>query len=460
MKQPDPHAIVVVDLAYGDCGKGTIVDYLAAAHGAHTVVRFNGGPQAGHNVVTPDRRHHTFSQIGSGAFVAGVRTLLSRFTLIEPYAMLNEARHLAALGVREPLAGVSIDRRCAVITPAHQAANRIREIARGAGAHGTCGMGVGEAVADTIERPELTIRAGELADRHVVHAKLRAIRDVKYDELRDILYGIASRHPAADLAVRTLRDASWIDAAVDNYAHLAALVALVDEARVRSILSRPGVTIFEGAQGVLLDEWVGFHPHTTWSTTTFANAQTLLAEAGHCARRTRLGVLRCYFTRHGAGPFVSGADPDMQSRLPEPHNDAGGWQGAFRVGRFDAVAARYAVAATGPVDALAVTHLDRAARLPAELCTAYEIAGEDDSFVATTLGVATDIRPVDPNDFARRRRLTDALRRCRPVFTALSQVTADTFVRAIERELRVPVRLTSAGPTRHDKHCHPSGWLD
>ena len=34
------------------------------------------------------------------------------------------------------------------------------------------------------------------------------------------------------------------------------------------------------AQGVLLDEWRGFHPYTTWSTTTFANAETLLAEAG------------------------------------------------------------------------------------------------------------------------------------------------------------------------------------
>ena len=91
----DRHAIVVIDLAFGDCGKGTIVDFLARRHDVHTVVRFNGGPQAGHNVVTPDGRHHTFSQFGSAMFLPGVRTVLTRFMFIEPYAILNEAAHLA-----------------------------------------------------------------------------------------------------------------------------------------------------------------------------------------------------------------------------------------------------------------------------------------------------------------------------------------------------------------------------
>ena len=65
---------------------------------------------------------------------------------------------------------------------------------------------------------------------------------------------------------------------------------------------RAGPCVFEGAQGVLLDEWHGFHPYTTWSTTTFANAEALLGRrAGAC----RLGVLRTYTTRHGAGPLVT-----------------------------------------------------------------------------------------------------------------------------------------------------------
>ena len=84
---------------------------------------------------------------------------------------------------------------------------------------------------------------------------------------------------------------------------------------------------------MLLDEWRGFHPYTTWSTTTFANAEALLAEAGETA--VRLGAVRCYLTRHGPGPFVT-EDPTLE--LPEPHNGTGTWQGAFRAGHPDAVA--------------------------------------------------------------------------------------------------------------------------
>src|SRR5207244_7502212 len=123
-------ALLAIGLAFGDCGKGSIVDYLVRRERAHTVVRFNGGPQAGHNVVTPDGRHHTFSQFGSGTFITGVRTLLSRFMLIEPYALLNEAEHLRQIGLPDAMARLSIDARCPIITPAHQAANRLRDAGR------------------------------------------------------------------------------------------------------------------------------------------------------------------------------------------------------------------------------------------------------------------------------------------------------------------------------------------
>jgi len=115
--------ILVVDLAFGDCGKGTLVDFLTRRCQPTAVVRFNGGPQAGHNVVTPDSRHHTFSQFGSGSFVPGVKTVLSRFMLIEPYALLNEARHLDSISVSDPLSRLIIHRNCLVISPCHQAAS-------------------------------------------------------------------------------------------------------------------------------------------------------------------------------------------------------------------------------------------------------------------------------------------------------------------------------------------------
>ncbi|MGH3240728.1 MAG: adenylosuccinate synthetase, partial [Spirillospora sp.] len=191
--------------------------------------------------------------------------------------------------------------------------------------------------------------------------------------------------------------------------------------------------VFEGAQGVLLDEWHGFHPYTTWSTTTFANAETLLEEAG--ASATRLGVLRAYATRHGPGPFVT-EDPALTADLPDPHNTAGRWQGAFRVGHLDAVALRYALDVTGGVDGLAVTHLDVAgARPDLRVCQAYAIDGERVAHLEA-----------GPPDLERQAALTARFHTAQPVYEPLGH--ADE---TIEDVLGTPVVLRSYGPTAADK---------
>jgi adenylosuccinate synthase len=422
----DAGATIVVDLAFGDCGKGTIVDYLAREQSDRDrngepplIVRFNGGPQAGHNVVTPDGRHHTFAQFGSGTFSPGVRTLLSRFMLIEPYALINEARHLESLGVQDALGRLLVHEDCLVITPPHQAANRLRELARGADAHGTCGVGLGEAVADSLARPKLALRARELCDRSAVRRKLRQTLEAKRHELGDAIQRLRQQ-PRALQPLETMLDPGWIDVAVDNYEWLSDQVTIVADARARGLIRDGRTCIFEGAQGVLLDENYGFHPHTTWSTTTTANAHTLLDEAGFTGTRERLGVLRTYFTRHGAGPFVT-EDALLRDRLLEPHNTAVGWQGDFRVGLFDAVAARYALWATGGVDGIALTHIDRLDYLPPYLCDAYELDGH----------VLRDLPPLK-------------LTRCRPVYTPTD---ADRFTRQIEEALGARVAIVSYGPT-------------
>jgi adenylosuccinate synthase len=114
--------------------------------------------------------------------------------------------------------------------------------------------------------------------------------------------------------------------------------------------------VFEGAQGVLLDEKYGTSPHNTWTNTTFGNADTLLDEIG-CKDRMRIGCLRTYFTRHGAGPFPT-EDNSLKALLPEPHNGDEGFQGSFRVGRFDWDKAFMANRILGGVDGIALSHLD------------------------------------------------------------------------------------------------------
>ncbi len=407
---------IVCGLGFGDEGKGSVTDFLCSpdsAAPAHAVVRFNGGAQAAHNVVTPDGRHHTFAQFGSGSFTPGVRTHLSRFMLVDPLALAAEAAHLASVGVGDALGRLTVDRDALLTTPYHRAANRARERARGQYRHGSCGMGIGETARYALQNPADAPRVADCRAPRALATKLARLRDRLTAELGPL-------------------DAPGVPDVCDAYRAFAAAVAVTGSGYLRQLL-RAGPVVFEGAQGVLLDEWRGFHPYTTWSTTTFANAETLLAEAGQTA--LRLGVVRSYLTRHGHGPFVTD-DPTLE--LSEPHNRYGAWQGTFRAGHLDAVALRYAVEVAGGVDALAVTHLDTAARAPLRLCRAYQ-AGDQR---------LTRIAPGPERDLEWQERLTGMLLRARPVY----EDPGRDWPGVIEDALGVPVALRSYGPVRSDMH--------
>jgi len=377
---------IVVDLGFGDAGKGTVVDHLcrvAAAGGAPVaaVVRFNGGAQAAHNVVTDDGRHHTFAQFGSGTF-AGAPTHLSRYVLVDPLAFATEAAHLAALGVADPFGGLTVHRDALLTTPYHAAANRARELARGDARHGSCGMGIGETAAYALAHPDRAPRVGDCERPARLRRLLTELRDrlaaelSGADEPTGAWTTVAGTSVAGTSVARTvgtgLGPVPAIEDCVEVFGQFARAVRLVDDRHLAD-LARVGSVVFEGAQGMLLDEWHGFHPYTTWSTTTFANAEKLLCDAGvPGGDARRLGVLRTYTTRHGAGPLVT-EDAALTAALPDRHNGTGRWQGAFRVGHFDAVAHRYAVDVAGGVDAVALTHLDAPARQPLTVCRRYEV---------------------------------------------------------------------------------------
>lgn len=119
-------AYIVIDLGFGDSGKGLLTDFLVRRLHANVIVRYNGGAQAGHNVVTSDGRHHTFSQFGSGTFIPGVRTYLSRHVVIHPTALLLEGDALQKFGIYNSFSRIRISDQSLVITPFHQAVNCIR----------------------------------------------------------------------------------------------------------------------------------------------------------------------------------------------------------------------------------------------------------------------------------------------------------------------------------------------
>ncbi|MEU4424071.1 adenylosuccinate synthetase [Actinoplanes sp. NPDC024001] len=395
--------IAVVDLGYGDAGKGTVVDTLCLEHRINAVIRFNGGAQAAHNVITEDGRHHTFAQFGSGT-LRGVPTHLTRFCVVDPLALAAEAR---ALG--NPFHLLTVDGDALLATPWHRAANHRREVRQ---RHGSCGMGVGETMAYALSTPDAPRVADTLSPRRLRH-RLSAVRDALGDCEESL------------------------DDVVDAFTAFGRTVRIVGGDFTDRLLAG-GPCVFEGAQGVLLDEWRGWHPHTTWSTTTFDNVAAL------CPSFRRLGVVRTYTTRHGAGPFVTEA-PDLD--LPEAHNGRDTWQGEFRVGHFDAVAHRYAVEVAGGVDALAVTHLDAPERCAGlRVCTSYRVDGE----------IWDRIDPGPPRDLEHQESLTRRLFRARPD----NLHRPEDWIAEISDRLGAPTILQSHGPRSADKIYPANPWIN
>jgi adenylosuccinate synthase len=431
--------VIVVGLGFGDEAKGATVDFLCSQGDVATVVRFNGGGQAAHNVIAGGR-HHTFRQFGSGT-LSGVPTFLSRYCLVEPIGLAAEADELAVLGVPDPLRMITVDPDALITTPVHVAANRTREDRRGALRHGSTGLGIGETVwYDLACRRGAS--AGQLVENMVAPATARGralrVRDCREPRVlrrrlnqlvrfyRPLLAGGAHGHPdVADMA-------DLLEAFV-GAVHIAPSDHLARRAQ-------RGRLVFEGAQGVLLDQWRGFHPHTTWSTTTPANAQALLASARLPAGYV-LGATHAYTTRHGAGPLPT-EDPALLA-VDEPFNGTGLFQGGWRAGHLDLVALRYAVRVVGGVDGLAVSHLDVLDDPAAP--TVRVVDRYRDS-----RGRTVDRLPLgDPGDLAHQEELTRLLNGA----TARGRRLRDSrdAVGALESALGAPAEVLAFGPAREDR---------
>ena len=372
-QQEQVRVFVIAGLGYGDEGKGTTVDWLARRHatgGDVVCVRYNGGAQAAHNVVLPEGTHHTFSQFGS-ATLAGSKTFLSTHMVVNPLAMLVESDVLAGLphpiSIGDPLARVYVDEAALVTTRFHIAANRVRELIKGARhTHGSCGMGVHETRLD-YELGHPSVAVGTLRHPKRLRARLEQIQEQKRAAL-NVAYSQAPQSQALEDEFSMLRDEGVVDVLVDRMTRWAERVTIVGHGWLEEHLRKPdSLTIFEGAQGMLLDQTHGFFPHVTHSDCTFANADALLAEATYDGPVRRYGVTRTYQTRHGAGPMPT-ARPDLDVLLAHDHNHTGrssgpgatlaGWQGRMRAGELDLVTARHAVAHVGQLDGIVFTHAD------------------------------------------------------------------------------------------------------
>jgi adenylosuccinate synthase len=323
-------ATVVIGANFGDEGKGLAVDALVAGMPDAVVVRHNGGAQAGHTVVPEHGRKHVFSHVGAGAF-SGAATFLSRFFVVHPAILVRECAELANAGLRPK---VFVDPDAQVTTPLDVLVNRWVEETRGGGRHGSVGVGFGE----TIERVEcgypLAVR--DLGDDARVRENLAHIHKTWLPiRLRKLGVELTPKRQEAAADCRLVR--GYLEA-------VRVFRRAVVPAPIDAVLARRSI-VFEGAQGLLLDQNRGFKfPFVTRSNTGLANVIALASDAG-IDHLDVLYMTRAYLTRHGAGPLPNEVTELSFADVVDPTNRPNPWQGSLRVAPLDLDLLRDTIAA-------------------------------------------------------------------------------------------------------------------
>ena len=316
-----PIAKVVIGAGHGDEGKGLMTDALVAPYrAAAIVVRYNGGAQAGHTVTLADGRRHVFHHIGAGT-LAGAATFLSRFFVANPILLSTEIAGLAGIGVAPRIA---IDPGTPVTTPFDMMINQIAERARGKGRHGSCGLGFGETLERQL-RPEFALTVKQL-EEDALSSRLKAMRRSWVPERLSRL----GLWPLAAEDEVLLNDDAIIGHWLDDAAAFLDAVTISEAASLRNA----EVLVFEGAQGLMLDQDRGAFPHVTRSNTGLKNVLTLAADIG-IAHLDATYVTRCYATRHGAGPLAHELPGPPHPDVIDATNITNAWQGALRFGTLD-----------------------------------------------------------------------------------------------------------------------------
>ena len=330
---------IVIGLGYGDEAKGQLTDYLCRQADRPLVVRFSGGHQAGHTVVTAEGKRHVFSNFGAGSF-SGVPTFWSNYCSFHPIGYANELDALQALGI-QPL--LYVDGKAAVTTPYDLLYNRIREKKQ---RHGSCGLGFGATVARQ-EGPH-KIHVQDLLDDFVLEQKLVSVASYYHDKLE-------ASYDSAELEVWLQHFAQAVEVVRKNL-HITSARAFFS-----SLQEQYDTLIFEGSQGLLLDQEFGYFPHVTRAHVSSQNALEIIRqydlatvglstsaglalEADTPAEVQIHYVSRAYQTRHGNGPMTNEQLEGLElAPTPYETNQYNEWQGEQRRSLLDIDQLRYAL---------------------------------------------------------------------------------------------------------------------
>ncbi|WP_406234227.1 adenylosuccinate synthase [Nocardia sp. NBC_01009] len=358
-------AIVLIGAQWGDEGKGKATDLLGGR--LQWVVRYQGGNNAGHTVVLPNGDKFALHLIPSGILTPGVTNVIGNGVVVDPGVLLAELAGLEERGV--DTSGLLLSADAHLIMPYHVAIDKVTERFLGNKKIGTTGRGIGPCYQDKVAR--VGVRVADVLDEKILTQKVEAALEFK----NQVLVKIYNR--------RALDPQQVVDEVLEqaeSFKHRIADTRL----QLNLALERGETVLLEGSQGTLLDVDHGTYPYVTSSNPTSGGA-AVGAGVGPNKINTVLGILKCYTTRVGSGPFPTELFDNYGEFLAKQGGEVGVTTGrARRCGWFDAVIARYATRVNGVTDYF-LTKLDVLSSLETvPICVAYEIDGERVEQMPTT----------------------------------------------------------------------------
>ena len=415
-------AIVIVGAQWGDEGKGKIVDIYTER--ADMVVRFGGGPNAGHTLVVGNDKL-VVRLVPSGILRAETTCVLAQGMVIDPRSLVTELDELERRGitVKDRLL---VSDRAHVILPYHVQVDGLREGEGKKNAIGTTKRGVGPCYEDKVARRGVPL--GAFRDP----ARLRELVTRAIADWSPIIRHLGDTPPTVDevLAIIEPTRARILPMLVDSQ-------ALVE----RAVRAKKKV-VLEGAQGTLLDVDHGTYPFVTSSTPT-AGGACVGAGVGPTRIDEVVGLVKAYTTRVGGGPFPTELHDDVGERIRKIGQEFGSVTGRpRRTGWLDLPALRYAVRVNG-LDALAITKLDVLTGLDeVKVCVAYETkSGRTNELPMDELDTVTPVYQSFPGwkqELGGVRAMSDLPKEAR------------TYLEFVEREAECPYILVSVGPGREE----------
>ena len=407
----------VLGLQWGDEGKGKITHLLAKD--ADMVVRFNGGPNAGHTVIDRGVKFGTHL-IPAGAFYPDTTSVLAGGMVID-FGILREEWDMLSghLGWQPRLV---IAENAHVIMPYHRALEELE----GSGQHfGTTRRGIAPTYSD--KAAKVGIRVGDLLQPDIAKQRLERRLDLLKRE-----WSNSEEAQSLDAGVLLEQQLSFARPLLHSIGDATSVIGKALEAN-RAVM-------FEGAQGALLDVDHGSYPFVTSSSTTYAGLSNSIG-ISNPGIDGRLGVFKAYMTRVGAGPFPTRISGELEERLRTIGGEFGVTTGRPRdCGWLDLVALRYAVR-LNDCTGLAITKLDVLSGFDeVKVCRSYRLAGESIESFPLSADVLEGCEPEYETVPGRREPISE-IRDLADLPTRVME-----YIAFIEREVGVPIEIVSVGP--------------